>query len=204
MKRGFSYNSPHITVTIYTPHLSEVVMKGTGNVTVLSVKEEYFTLTTKGTGNFKSDCLVVEKDLVLQCRGTGNIDVSYMCPNNVTVQNSGAGNMNIKMLQNVTSSMKIQNLGTGDIDLKRLSVGDLQLMIRGTGNVTLSGKADNMTLVNSGCGNVRANILKVKTAHITQNGIGNIIATVTDTAYLTQKNRIGKVTIHGGGKIIEE
>ncbi|MBQ3733940.1 MAG: DUF2807 domain-containing protein [Bacteroidales bacterium] len=24
MKRGFSYNSPHITVTIYTPHLSEV------------------------------------------------------------------------------------------------------------------------------------------------------------------------------------
>ncbi len=86
MKRGFSYNSPHITVTIYTPHLSEVVMKGTGNVTVLSVKEEYFTLTTKGTGNFKSDCLVVEKDLVLQCRGTGNIDVSYMCPNNVTVR----------------------------------------------------------------------------------------------------------------------
>lgn len=204
MKRGFSYNSPHITVTIYTPHLSEVVMKGTGNVTVLSVKEEYFTLTTKGTGNFKSDCLVVEKDLVLQCRGTGNIDVSYMCPNNVTVQNSGAGNMNIKMLQNVTSSMKIQNLGTGDIDLKKLSVGDLQLMIRGTGNVTLSGKADNMTLVNNGCGNVRANILKVKTAHITQNGIGNIIATVTDTTYLTQKNKIGKVTIHGGGKIIEE
>lgn len=204
MKRDISYNSPHITVTIYTPHLSEVVMKGTGNVTVLSVKEEYFTLTTKGTGNFKSDCLVVEKDLVLQCRGTGNIDVSYMCPNNVTVQNSGAGNMNIKMLQNVTSSMKIQNLGTGDIDLKKLSVGDLQLMIRGTGNITLSGKTDKMTLVNNGTGNVQANKLSVKTAHITQNGIGNIIATVTDTAYLTQKNKIGKVSIHGGGKIVRE
>ena len=204
MKRGFSYNSPHITVTIYTPHLSEVAMKGTGNVTVLSVKEKYFTLTTKGTGNFKCDCLIVEKDLVLNCRGTGNIDVAYMCPNNVTVQNSGAGNMSIKTLQNVTSSMKIQNLGTGDINLKKLSVGDLQLNIRGTGNVTLSGKADNMTLVNNGTGNVRANNLKVATAHITQNGIGNIIATVTDTAYLTQKNKLGKVTIHGGGKIIEE
>ncbi len=204
MKRDFSYNRPHITVTVYTPHLNEVVMKGTGNVTVLSVKEEYFTLTTKGTGNFKCDCLIVEKDLVLHSRGTGNIDVSYMCPNSVTVQNSGAGNMNIKVLQNVTSSMNIQKSGTGDITLKKLSVGDLQLKNLGTGNITLSGKADKMTLVHGGCGNVQANNLKVTTAHITQNSIGNIIATVTDTAYLTQKNRIGKVTIHGGGKIIEE
>ena len=204
MKRGFSYNSPHITVTIYTPHLSEVVMKGTGNVTVLSAKEEYFTLTTKGTGNFKSDCLVVEKDLVLQCRGTGNIDVSYMCPNNVTVQNSGAGNMNIKMLQNVTSSMKIQNLGTGDIDLKKLSVGDLQLMIRGTGNVTLSGKADNMTLVNNGTGNVQANKLVVKTAHIIQNSVGGINAYVTEKAYLTRKNKTGNLKITGGGEVVME
>ena len=199
-----TYSNAHVTITIFTPHLNEVVMKGTGNVTVLSVKEEYFTLTSKGTGNFKCDCLIVEKDLVLNSGGTGNIDVSYMCPNNVTVQNSGAGNMNIKVIQNVTSSMKIQKSGTGDITLKKLSVGDLQLKSLGTGNLTLSGKADKMTLVHGGCGNVWANNLKVATAHITQNSIGNIIATVTDTAYLTQKNKIGKVTIHGGGKIIEE
>ena len=204
MKRDISYNSPHITVTVYTPHLSEVVMKGTGNVTVLSVKEEQFTLTNKGTGNFKSDCLVVEKDLILQNSGTGNIDVSYMCPNSVTIQNSGTGNINMSMIQNVTSSMKIQNSGTGDITLKKLSVGDLQLKSLGTGNVTLSGKADNMTLVNGGCGNVRANNLKVATAHITQNSVGNIIATVTGTAYLTDKSELGKVTIHGGGKIFRE
>ena len=204
MKRDISYNSPHITVTVYTPHLSEVVMKGTGNVTVLSVKEEHFTLTNKGTGNFKSDCLVVEKDLILQNSGTGNIDVSYMCPNSVTIQNSGTGNINMSMIQNVTSSMKIQNSGTGDITLKKLSVGDLQLKSLGTGNVTLSGKADNMTLVNGGCGNVRANNLKVTTAHITQNSVGNIIATVTGTAYLTDKSELGKVTIHGGGKVVRE
>jgi predicted small secreted protein len=204
MKRDISYNSPHITVTVYTPHLSEVVMKGTGNVTVLSVKEEHFTLTNKGTGNFKSDCLVVEKDLILQNSGTGNIDVSYMCPNSVTIQNSGTGNINMSMIQNVTSSMKIQNSGTGDITLKKLSVGYLQLKSLGTGNVTLSGKADNMTLVNGGCGNVRANNLKVATAHITHASVGNIIATVTGTAYLTDKSELGKVTIHGGGKIVRE
>lgn len=204
MKRDISYNSPHITVTVYTPHLSEVVMKGTGNVTVLSVNEEHFTLTSKGTGNFKCDCLIAKKDLVLHGRGTGNIDVSYMCPNNVTVQNSGAGNMNIKMLQNVTSSMKIQNSGTGAITLKKLSVGDLQLKNLGTGNITLSGKADKMTLVHGGCGNVQANNLKVTTAHITHASVGNIIATVTGTAYLTDKSELGKVTINGGGKVVEE
>ena len=203
MKQGVSYNNPHITVTIYTPHLNEVIMKGTGNVTVLSMKEDYFTAICKGTGNFKCDCLLA-KDLILQNSGTGNIDVSYMCPNSVTIQNSGTGNINMSMIQNVTSSMKIQNSGMGDITLKKLSVGDLQLKSLGTGNITLSGKADNMTLVNGGCGNVRANNLKVATAHITQNSVGNIIATVTGTAYLTNKSELGKVTIHGGGKIVRE
>ena len=204
IKSGISYSNAHVTITIFTPHLNEVVMKGTGNVTALSVKEDSFTATCKGTGSFKCDCLLVTKDLILQNSGTGNMDVSYMCQNTVIIKNSGTGNISLSMLQNVTSSMKIQNSGTGAITLKKLSVGDLQLMIRGTGNVTLSGKADKMTLVHGGCGNVQANNLKVTTAHITQNSIGNIIATVTDTAYLTQKNKIGKVTIHGGGKVVEE
>lgn len=41
VKPEISYSEPHVTITVYTPHLNEVVMKGTGNVTVLSVKEDH-------------------------------------------------------------------------------------------------------------------------------------------------------------------
>ena len=34
--------------------------------------------------------------------------------------------------------------------------------------------------------------------------VGNIIATVIGTAYLTDKSELGKVTVHGGGKIVRE
>lgn len=203
MKQGVSYNNPHITVTIYTPHLNEVIMKGTGNVTVLSMKEDYFTAICKGTGNFKCDCLLA-KDLILQNSGTGNMDVSYMSQNSVTIQNSGTGNINLSMLQNVTSNMKVQNSGTGDITLKKLSVGDLQVKNQGAGNITMSGKADKMTLVNNGTGNVQANKLVVKTAHVIQNGVGYVNAFVTEKAYLTKKNKLANVKITGGGEVVME
>jgi hypothetical protein len=203
MKQGVSYNNPHITVTIYTPHLNEVIMKGTGNVTILSLKEDRFTAICKGTGNFKCDCLLA-KDLILQNSGTGNMDVSYMSQNSVTIQNSGTGNMNISMLQNATSSMKVQNIGTGNITLKKLSVGDLQVRNQGTGKITLSGKADKMTLVNNGAGNVQANKLVVKNAHVIQNGVGDLTAYVTEKAYLTHKNKLGNVKITGGGEVVME
>ena len=59
IKSGISYSNAHVTITIFTPHLNEVVMKGTGNVTALSVKEDSFTATCKGTGSFKCDCLLI-------------------------------------------------------------------------------------------------------------------------------------------------
>ena len=34
--------------------------------------------------------------------------------------------------------------------------------------------------------------------------VGYIIATVTGTAYLTDKSELGRVTVHGGGKIVRE
>lgn len=203
MKSGISYSNAHITVTIFTPHLNEVIKKGVGNVTVLSVKEDHFMAICKGTGNFKCDCLLA-KDLILQNSGTGNMDVSYMSQNSVTIQNSGTGNINLSMLQNVTSNMKVQNSGTGDITLKKLSVGDLQVKNQGAGNITMSGKADKMTLVNNGTGNVQANKLVVKTAHVIQNGVGYVNAFVTEKAYLTKKNKLGNVKITGGGEVVME
>jgi hypothetical protein len=206
MERGISYgkSSNYITVEVHTPHLSELVNSGTGNVTINSLKEEKFTLANKGTGDVSSSCLLVSKTLVMTSGGTGNLNISFMAQGDVIIKNAGTGDMVLDVIQNVTSSMKIQNSGTGDITLKKLSVGDLQLRSLGTGNVTLSGKADNMTLVNNGTGNVQANKLSVKTAHIIQNSVGGINAYVTEKAYLTRKNKTGDLKITGGGEVVME
>ena len=68
----------------------------------------------------------------------------------------------------------------------------------------LSGKTEETTLESTGVGNVNLKQLKATTAHILHSGVGNTIAYVTSTAYLTNKSRIGKVYITGGGKVISE
>ena len=204
VKPEISYSEPHVTITVYTPHLNEVVMKGTGNVTVLSVKEDHFTVTCKGTGSFKCDCLVAYKDLVLQSSGTGKIDVSYLCRKSLTIINRGTGSIKTKVLQDGTEQVNVQNAGTGTITMEGLSVSQLSLKNTGTGSVYPKGKAENLTLENDGTGHIKADRLTAQTAHIIHKGVGSIRAHVTGTTYLTKTSKLGTVKITGGGKIIEE
>jgi hypothetical protein len=44
----------------------------------------------------------------------------------------------------------------------------------------------------------------VKTAHVIQNGVGDINTYVTEKAYLTHKNKLGNVKITGGGEVVME
>ena len=116
----------------------------------------------------------------------------------------GAGDVSVNLMSIPTDELILQNKSVGDIIIQNVLAKRLELRILSTGNLKMmNGKADEMTLESVGVGNVHL-LLKVATAHITHGGVGNIIATVTGTAYLTEKSGLGKVTIHGGGKIVKE
>lgn len=219
----------YIQMEIHLPRLEKLTLLGAaGNVKVEKRNEPNLTVINAGVGECTLQCLKIEGTLELHNKGAGGIKVSSPDPirqQTLLINNSGAGDVSI-LGSHVSNSLIINNMGAGDISvnlmsipteeliLRNKSVGDiriqnvlakrLELRNLGVGNLKMmNGKAEEMTLESVGVGNVHL-LLKVATAHITHGGVGNITATVTRTAYLTEKSGLGKVTIHGGGKIVKE
>lgn len=222
-------NVKKLVVEIYTPMLEELSMRGPGDVVVEKRNEPHLTIINMGAGDCTLQCLKIEKTLELHSKGPGDIivpasdaikqetllinnsgagDVKVMASStssSLVVNNIGPGDVSVNLMSIPAEELILQNRGAGDIKMQNITAKRIELRNQGPGDMMLmNGKAEEMTLENTGAGNVNSQLLKVTTAHITHASVGNIIATVTGTAYLTDKSELGKVTIHGGGKIVRE
>ena len=203
-------------------------MRGPGDVVVEKRNEPQLTIINMGAGDCALQCLKIEGTLELHNKGAGSIKVKSPDPirqqtllidntgagdvsslgshvsNSLIVNNKGAGDVSVNLMSIPIEELLLQNQGASNITVQNISANRMVLRNQGAGDMKLmNGKAEEMTLENTGAGNTHL-LLKVTTAHITHAGVGNIIATVTGTAYLTDKSELGKVTIHGGGKIVRE
>lgn len=218
-----------IRVEIRLPHLEELSLFGPGDVVVEKRNEPQLTIINMGAGDCTLQCLKIEKTLELHSKGPGDIivpvsdairqeallihnsgagDVKIMASStsgSLVVNNIGPGDVSVNLMSIPTEELILHNKGAGDIKMQNITAKRIELRNQGPGDMMLmNGKAEEMTLENTGAGNVNTQLLNVTTAHITHASVGNIIATVIGTAYLTDKSELGKVTIHGGGKIVRE
>ena len=221
-------NVKKLVVEIYTPTLEELSMRGPGDVTVEKRNEPQLTIINMGAGDCILQCLKIEGTLELHNKGAGSIKVKSPDPirqqtllidntgagdvsilgshvsKSLVVNNKGAGDVSVNLMSIPTEELTLQNKSAGNIAIQNISAQRMVLRNQGAGDMKMmNGKAEEMTLESTGAGNTHL-VLKVTTAHITHAGVGNVIATVTGTAYLTDKSELGKVTIHGGGKIVRE
>ena len=221
-------NVKKLVVEIYTPTLGELSMRGPGDVTVEKRNEPHLTVINMGAGDCTLQCLKIEGTLELHNKSAGDIKVKSPDPirqqtllidntgagdisilgshvsKSLVVNNKGAGDVSVNLMSIPTEELTLQNKSAGNIAIQNISAKRMVLRNQGAGDMKMmNGKADEMTLESTGAGNTHL-LLKVTTAHITHAGVGNIIATVTGTAYLSDKSELGKVTILGGGKIVRE
>ena len=217
-----------IRIEIRLPHLEELSLSGPGDVTVEKRNEPQLTIINAGAGDCTLQCLKVEKSLELHNKSAGSISVpvsdairqetllihnsgagdvvihASSTSNSLIVNNKGAGDISVNTMSIPIEEMILRNQSAGKVTMQNIWAKRLELRNQGAGDIKMmNGKADEMTLECTGAGNAHL-LLKATTAHITHAGVGNIIATVTGTAYVTDKSELGKVTIHGGGKIIKE
>ena len=120
------------------------------------------------------------------------------------VNNKGAGDITMDLLDIPTEELILQNKGAGDLLFRNVWAKNVIMRNHGAGDVQLMGKTEEVTLESTGAGDASLKQLKSETAHITHSGVGDVTAYVKGTAYLTNKSRIGKVYITGGGKIVSE
>ena len=221
-------NVKKLVVEIYLPTLEELSMRGPGDVTVEKRNEPHLTVINMGAGDCTLQCLKIEGTLELHNKSAGDIKVKSPDPirqqtllidntgagdisilgshvsKSLVVNNKGAGDVSVNLMSIPTEELTLQNKSAGNIAIQNISAQRMVLRNQGAGDMKMmNGKADEMTLESTGAGNTHL-LLKVTTAHITHAGVGNIIAIVTGTAYVTDKSELGKVTIHGGGKIVQE
>lgn len=228
MKKNISYSKVKINVDVFLPQLEELNMYGPGDVTVQLFKEPTLSINNSGAGNCMLIMPNIENSLELYNKGCGNIETHSAGPvksNYLLIHNSGAGDINIhtqlyststvvinnqgsgdvlvNMMNEVCDALTMQNKGAGALKILNLNVKQMELKTGGAGDVRLTGKAESIRIADAGSGNVSAELLKAKTAHITHNGTGHVKAYVTDTAYVTNKyTMIGKLSITGAAKVV--
>ena len=228
MDNGNSHKKPYIRIEIFLPHLEELSLSGPSDVMVEKRNEPQLTIINAGAGDCTLQCLKVEKSLELHNKSAGSISVpasdairqetllihnsgagdvvihASSTSKSLIVSNTGAGVVSINTMSIPIEEMILRNQSAGKVTMQNIWAKRLELRNQGAGDIKMmNGKADEMTLECTGAGNAHL-LLKATTAHITHAGVGNIIATVTGTAYVTDKSELGKVTIHGGGKIVQE
>ncbi len=228
MDKNMPRGNANFRMEMKLPHLEELSIHSSGDVMVEKRNEPQLTIVNMGAGDCTLQCLKIEGTLELHNKSAGAIKVKSPDPirqqtllidntgvgdisilgshvsKSLVVNNKSAGNVSVNLMNIPTEELILQNQGASNITIQNISAKRMVLRNQGAGDMKLmNGKAEEMTLESIGAGNTHL-LLKVTTAHITHASVGNIIATVTGTAYLTEKSELGKVTIHGGGKIVRE
>jgi len=117
-----------ISLRITGPVMPELIIGGAANVELKDLRQPEFSLTISGAGNFEA---------------TGKVD-------KVTVEASGAGNVDMAQLDATDAEIALAGFGNVDINAS----GKVDASIAGAGNVTLHRKPRELDSSIAGLGNV--------------------------------------------------
>lgn len=248
LRNGKYKDITKMLVTVYTPHLNQLVVSGSADVKVGSFHDANLDLQSLGSGDVYLEDFCVESAAVITMQGSGDVDVAKMSSSkNVAIHNSGSGELEIEILMVENSvagsnlgsgdltissctanSLTLENVGSGDIEIdkcrgfkdvamaevsvKNVGSGDFEIenlrsslvkvLMKGSGDVRLSGETENMIVDFNGSGNLKAANLTAQFATVTQVGSGDISAKVLKEVRLNRDpSNIGKFKLTGNANI---
>lgn len=92
--------------------------------------------------------------------------------------------------------VRVEVAGSGDVGLKGVSQGDLDLSIRGSGNIRAAGEVVRLNATVQGSGDMKLRALSAAIAQLDVQGSGDITATVTKSVIANVRGS-GDITILG-------
>jgi hypothetical protein len=124
----------------------------------------------------------------------GKVSVAVTMSDLSSATLAGSGRLTIDRVRGPTLELGLG--GAGVLSIGQLGVDRVNLIITGSGNATLAGRADDGHFVLRGAGNLAAQGLTVRHAEIVSAGAGTIMLTASDTAKVTAAGT-GDVTVLG-------
>ncbi len=135
-----------------------VELKGSADVSVVVGATDFVTV--------KADDNVIPLILTTVRNGTLVIDMKPFT--SMTTSNGIQVNVVMKSLRGITLS------GSGKIDVSGMSGPDLSVELPGSGDITVAGAVEHVTISLPGSGNIFCNELKASSADVTLSGSGTI------------------------------
>lgn len=129
----------HMSVTIYSPDLIGLELKGAGEVEI----DELDTDT-----------------LTIEMRGAGDVDLGNIVCDRLDTRLHGAGSIKIDSL--TTQWADIELKGVGNVDVGFVNSGNVKCSLKGVGNVKLYGDVRHLEREAKGTGNVDVSELRIK------------------------------------------
>lgn len=129
----------HMSVTIYSPDLIGLELKGAGEVEI----DELDTDT-----------------LTIEMRGAGDVDLGNIVCDRLDTRLHGAGSIKIESL--TTQWADIELKGVGNVDVGFVNSGNVKCSLKGVGNVKLYGDVRHLEREAKGTGNVDVSELRIK------------------------------------------
>lgn len=165
----------------------------------------FSTNTIVGSGKVSSETRTVSGFDYVELKGSGNVEISFGTTESITVKADdnivplietsvlgGTLVINTKPFTTMTTANEIkisvtmkslQGLiisGSGNIDVAGLDGKNMIVELPGSGNITVKGTADSVTIRLPGSGNIFCEGLKTKSATVTMDGSGNITVFASD------------------------
>jgi hypothetical protein len=111
---------------------------------------------------------------------------------------SGAGDLDL-LAPTVGDRFTAGLSGAGNLSIMAAAARDIDISLSGSGDVTLKGKAAQLSASVSGSGNVDADALPVRTAQLNLSGVGNINARASDRV-IGGLSGVGNIHVVGGAR----
>jgi hypothetical protein len=143
---------------------SRIALSGVGHLTVKQTDRESLTVTAED--NILPHLESKVEDGTLTLKVADNVNLSPSKPITYTVE--------VKSLEGLSLS------GAGTAEATGLDGKQLTVTVSGTGNVTLAGKAEELTVTLSGAGTFKGEGFAVKRAAVRSSGVGHAVVNASE------------------------
>lgn len=127
-----------------------------------------------------------------------NLKITISSPDLQYAKSSGVGDLTINGTLK-TANLTIKNEGVGNIKINHVSCTELDIHTEGVGNVTVQGKAEKVSLVSQGVGNINASGLESRAVTALSEGVGNISCHATESIHASAHG-VGNISYKGNPK----
>jgi len=167
-----------LKVTVVSPSLAAVDVRGSGDISVNGLNGGSFELASTGSGDTKL---------------AGRIDA-------LSVSMSGSGDL--RAMELAARQVSIDQAGSGDAHLRAEDADRFTANLRGSGNLEARGQVKRLTGSLVGSGNMSLGKLMAEDVDLSEAGSGSISAVASHTARAIASGS-GSIEVHGNPRPLE-